>query len=79
MVNPKRALHKGYEERLRAIYGGLVFESRFPMLPEFSEAIANRKLIQQYKPKGAAAKAAKAVADELLARMAARTAEGVAA
>ena len=36
------------------------------------EAIAQRKPIAQYKPKGAAAKAIKALADELLARLEAR-------
>ena len=33
--------------------------------------IANRKPISEYKPKGAAAKAMKALADELLERLAA--------
>ncbi|OJW27598.1 MAG: hypothetical protein BGO49_25335 [Planctomycetales bacterium 71-10] len=70
MVQPRRALHRAYEERLRSAYGTLVFDARFPELPEFPEAIAARKLIQTYKPKGAAAKATKAVADELLARIA---------
>ncbi|WP_337177701.1 ParA family protein [Paludisphaera sp.] len=70
MVQPRRALHRAYEERLRSAYGPLVFDARFPELPEFPEAIAARKLIHQYKPKGAAAKATRAVADELLARIA---------
>jgi chromosome partitioning protein len=68
MVSPRRALHQQYEANLRAVYGAQVFEARMPVLPEFPEAIAHRKTIVQYKPKGAAAKAVRAIAEELLAR-----------
>jgi chromosome partitioning protein len=81
MVSPKRSLHQIYEERLRGSYGGEVFTARLPELPEFPEAIARRQTIVQYKPKGAAAKAIKAIAEELLERIADAGAqvEGVAA
>src|SRR5262249_21270052 len=68
MSNGRKSIHKMYEETLRAQYGADVFETRVPHAAEFPEAIAFRKPIAQYKPKGAAAKAIKALADELLAR-----------
>ena len=69
MAQPRRAIHKMYEETLRAQYGDAVFEARVPHAAEFPEAIAYRKPIAQYKPRGAAAKAIKALAEELLARV----------
>lgn len=65
----RKSIHKLYEENLRAEYGAMVFEARVPHAAEFPEAIAHRKPISLYKPKGAAAKAVKAVAEELLARI----------
>lgn len=81
MVQPRRALHQVYEANLREVYGDRVFTARMPEAPEFPEAIAQRKTITQYKPKGAAAKAVKAIADELLEKIAAAEPriEGVAA
>jgi len=81
MVSPRRALHQVYEAKLRAAYGRSVFESHMPMSPDFPEAIAHRQSIVQYKPKGAAAKAVKAVAAEMVRRLAgdASETEGVAA
>lgn len=70
MVQPRRALHQVYESNLREAYDSLVFAARMPEAAEFPEAIAQRKTIVQYKPKGAAAKAVKAIAEELLARVA---------
>jgi chromosome partitioning protein len=81
MVQPRRALHQVYEANLREVYGDRVFAARMPEAAEFPEAIAQRKTIAQYKPKGAAAKAIKAIAVEMLERITAvefRT-EGVAA
>jgi chromosome partitioning protein len=72
MAQPRRAIHKMYEETLRAQYGGDVFATRIPHAAEFPEAIAYRKPIAQYKPRGAAAKAIKALAEEFLARVEAR-------
>ena len=61
-----------YEETLRAQYGDDVFATRIPHAAEFPEAIAFRKPVAQYKPKGAAAKAIQALADEIRARLDAR-------
>ncbi len=74
MVAPRRTLHQLYEENLRAEYGELVFRSRVPEAVDFAEAIARRLPIVRYKPKGAPARAIKALADELAERIAARTA-----
>jgi len=46
-----------------------VFAARIPEAPEFPEAISRRQTIAQYKPKGAAAKAIRALADEMLSRI----------
>ena len=81
MWNARRAIHKMYDENLRALYGTQVFETRIPHAAEYPEAIAYRKPIAMYKPKGAAAKAIQSLADEMLARLAATPAmlEGEAA
>ena len=70
MHNPRLAIHKLYETLLREQYGPAVFETRVPYAADFKEAIAQRKPIAQYKPKGASAKAIKALAAELLVRLA---------
>lgn len=72
MVAPRRTVHQLYEERLRAMYGSDVFRARVPEAADFVEAIARRQPIAQYKPKGSAAKAIRALADELLTRLGAR-------
>ncbi|MDG3008372.1 ParA family protein [Paludisphaera mucosa] len=81
MVQSRRALHQVYEANVREAYGDLVFAARMPEAAEFPEAIAQRKTITQYKPKGAAAKAIRAIAEELLSRTEGvqPTAKGVAA
>lgn len=79
MVSPRRVLHQLYEEQLRALYGNLVFTARVPEAPDFPEAISRRQAIAQYKPKGAPARAIRALAEELLGRIAAAERGGVAA
>jgi chromosome partitioning protein len=68
MFDKRLAIHLAYEIRLRAIYGADVFASAFPVAKDFKEAVAARQPISHYKPKSAAAKATRAVTDELLAR-----------
>lgn len=70
MFNPRLAIHKLYDSLLREQYGAAVFETRVPYAADYKEAIAQRQPIARYKPKGASAKAMKALADELLARLA---------
>jgi cellulose biosynthesis protein BcsQ len=48
----------------------LVFTTRIPYAADFKEAIAQRKPIVHYKPRGASAKAIKALADEMFSRLA---------
>lgn len=71
MWNARRAIHKLYDENLRSMYGEAVFATRVPHAAEYPEAIAYRKPIAMYKPKGAPAKAIQALAEEILARLAA--------
>jgi chromosome partitioning protein len=71
MISVRRAVHKLYENRLRQLYGDAVFAAMVPESVDFVEAIAQRKAVAQYKPKGAAAKAVRAIAAELDARTAA--------
>jgi chromosome partitioning protein len=70
MYNARLAIHKLYETLLREQYGPAVFETRVPYAADFKEAIAQRRPIALYKPKGASAKAIKELANELLARLA---------
>jgi chromosome partitioning protein len=65
----RKSIHKLYEENLRAEYGPNVFAARVPHAAEFPEAIAHRKPVSLYRPRGAAAKAMRAVADEVLVRI----------
>ncbi len=70
MYNARLAIHKLYDQLLREQYGAAVFETRVPYAADYKEAIARRLPIAAYKPRGASAKAIKALADELLARLA---------
>lgn len=70
MYNARLAIHKMYEALLRQQYGPAVFEARIPYAVDYKEAIAQRRPIAQYKPRGAAARAIRALADEVLARLA---------
>lgn len=70
MYNPRLAIHKLYDSLLREQYGKAVFENRVPYAADYKEAIAQRLPIARYKPKSASAKAMKALADELIARIA---------
>jgi chromosome partitioning protein len=72
MAAPRKTIHQLYEERLRALYGADVFEAKVPEAVDYVEAIARRQPIAQYKPKSAAAKAIKALAEELEARLKAK-------
>jgi chromosome partitioning protein len=74
MAQPRRAIHQLYEEQLRTDYGTDVLATRIPAAADFPEAVAHRKPVTHYKPRSAAAKAVKALAEEVLARLAARTA-----
>jgi chromosome partitioning protein len=69
MFDKRLGIHMAYEGHLRALYGPDVFASAIPLAKDFKEAVAARQPISHYKPKSAAAKATKAVTDELLVRI----------
>ena len=71
MFDKRLGIHTTYEAMLRELYGPDVFANPFPLAKDFKEAVAARLPIGHYKPKSAAAKAAAAVAAELLQRIAA--------
>lgn len=68
MFNPRLGIHKAYEAMLRQLYGDDVFTTTVPIGADFKEAVAVRKPIASYKPRGASAKSIGALAEELLAR-----------
>ena len=72
MFDKRLAIHLAYEGLLREMYGSDVFAAAFPLAKDFKEAVASRLPISHYKPKSAAAKAAKTVAEELMGRIEAR-------
>jgi chromosome partitioning protein len=69
MYQARRTVHQMYVERLRAGQGAAVFAAMIPAAVDYVEAITALKPVAFHKPKGAAAKAVKAVADEMLARV----------
>jgi chromosome partitioning protein len=68
-VNPRRSVHKLYEESLRSLYGDEVFQTRVVEAVEYIEALNQRLPVAQFRPKGAAAKVMKALAEEMLDRI----------
>lgn len=80
MYQSRRAVHQAYVEHLRSSHGGAVFEAMIPEAVDFVEAIMARKPVTFHKPRGAAARAIRAVAEELWGRLhAAAAAPGEAA
>jgi chromosome partitioning protein len=76
MFNPRLGIHQLYAGTLRESYGPFVFDTTIPIATDYKEAIASRKPIAQHKPKGAAAKAVKALAAEVLGRITDRAIPG---
>jgi chromosome partitioning protein len=74
MFQSRRAVHQTFVQGLRQLFGGRVLEAMVPEAVDFVEAVTNRQPIGFYKPRGAGAKAVRAVAEELMARLAARSA-----
>jgi chromosome partitioning protein len=69
MMNVRKTIHQLYEESLREQYDPLVFATRVAEAVEYVEALNRRIPVAQYKPKGAAAKTMKALADEIQGRL----------
>lgn len=72
MHNARLSVHKMYEEMLRQMYGADVFATTIPISADFKESLMQRKPIAQFKPRGAAAKTVKALAEEIAQRIAER-------
>lgn len=70
MFNKSLGIHTAYDRQLRALYGDQVFRAAVPLAKDFKEAVAARLPVTAYKPRSAAAKAIKTVADELIERFA---------
>ncbi len=68
MFNKSLGIHSAYDHQLRTLYGDQVFRATVPLAKDFKEAVAARQPVATYKPRSAAAKAIKAVADELIER-----------
>jgi len=69
MVNSRATVHRVFEERLRSLYGSDVLDTKIPLSLDFKESIVARKPVAQHKPRGVAAKAVRALADELTSRL----------
>jgi chromosome partitioning protein len=69
MFDKRLGIHIAYEAKLRELYGSHVFTATMPLAKDYKEAVASRQPISQYKPKSAAARAALAVAEELIERI----------
>jgi chromosome partitioning protein len=69
MFDKRLTVHLTYEALLREMYRDLVFTATFPRAKDYIEAVAGRTPISHYKPKSAAAKSAKVVADEMVSRL----------
>jgi chromosome partitioning protein len=57
MFTARKAVHRMYEKKLRELYGADVFTAAVPHLSDYPEAIAHRKPVALYRPRGAAARA----------------------
>ena len=66
MFNKSLGIHTAYDHQLRTLYGDQVFRGTVPLAKDFKEAVAARQPVSTYKPRSAAAKSVKAVADELV-------------
>jgi chromosome partitioning protein len=75
MYQGRRALHQAFAQKFRAVHGPAVFDTTIPESVDYAEAVTALKPIGFHKPKGAAAKAVKALAEEVLARLAAAAGE----
>jgi chromosome partitioning protein len=79
LYQARRSLHQVYCDLLREQYGREVLATPLPHAAELPEATMLRKPVVYHKPRGAAAKALDALADEVEARLAAADTAGEAA
>ena len=79
LMTPRKAVHQLYEESLRAEYGPLVFKTRMVEAVDYVEALNRRLPVANYKPRGAAAKVMRELAEELCERLSAAAIGGLSA
>lgn len=68
-VDSRLLLHKSYEEKLRQLYGELVFDEVIPEASAFKVALACRKPVTQYSPSSRASVHIELVAQEIVRRI----------
>jgi chromosome partitioning protein len=68
----KNTVHQFVERKLRDAYGAAVFAATVPNLVHYNEAVLHGEPIAAYKPRSVAAKAMKALAEELEVRLSGR-------
>jgi chromosome partitioning protein len=69
MYDRRLGIHLAYEAKLRELFEAEVFAAPFPLAKDYKEAVAGRRPISHYRPRSAAARSARIVAEELLARL----------
>lgn len=68
MFNKSLGVHAAYSEKLRAVYGDLIFETVMPLAADYKLAVTAGTPVSYLKPKSAASKAITAITEELLTR-----------
>lgn len=66
----RTGVHAAFEKMLREVHGPLIFDAKIPKSADIPEAILVNKPVTHFKPRSASAKAFKALADELVRRIA---------
>jgi chromosome partitioning protein len=70
LVDRRLTIHAGYAQLLRELYGAAVYTAVVPLATDLKEAVTARRPIAAYKPRSAAARALRVLADELIVRTA---------
>lgn len=72
-MDRRLTIHRAYDEKMRVRYRDLVLETVMPEAAAFKLALAARMPVEQFDPRSAAAQAMRNLADEICARIEART------
>jgi cellulose biosynthesis protein BcsQ len=70
MVQSRVSVHAAYEQKLREVYGDLVFENKIPLATVFKEAVSAKKPVTEFNAKSVGAQALKKVYGEVMQRIA---------
>lgn len=69
MVQARVSVHAAYEEKLREVYGDLVFDTKIPLAAVFKEAVSGRTPVTEFNKKTAGARAVKKLYKEINTRI----------